>query len=66
MTRLDTSTHPSDPKPDDLALLIEVAMLYYEEGRTQAEIGRRVGTSRSTVSRLLQEGALSGRRADLG
>ena len=30
-------------------------MLYYEEGRTQAEIGRRVGTSRSTVSRLLQE-----------
>ena len=39
----------------DLPLLIEVAMLYYEEGQTQAEIGRHLGTSRSTVSRLLQE-----------
>lgn len=54
-TRADTLTKPNDSKPGDLALLIEVAMLYYEEGRTQAEIGRHIGTSRSTVSRLLQE-----------
>ena len=56
----NTPTKPDDPKSDDLALLIEVAMLYYEEGRTQAEIGRRVGTSRSTVSRLLQEARARG------
>ncbi len=50
----------TSPKPADLALLIEVALLYYEEGRTQAEIGRHIGTSRSTVSRLLQEARARG------
>ncbi len=55
MTRRD-----APPKPNDLALLIEVALLYYEEGRTQADIGRRIGTSRSTVSRLLQEARARG------
>jgi deoxyribonucleoside regulator len=36
-------------------LLAQVAHLYYEEDMTQDEIARRVGTSRSTVSRMLQE-----------
>jgi deoxyribonucleoside regulator len=36
-------------------LLIDVARLYYEQQLTQSEIGRRLNTSRSTVSRLLQE-----------
>jgi DNA-binding transcriptional regulator LsrR (DeoR family) len=37
------------------ARLAEVASLYYEDGFTQAEIADRIGTSRSTVSRLLDE-----------
>jgi deoxyribonucleoside regulator len=36
-------------------LLMQVAKLYYAEQLTQSEIGRRLNTSRSTVSRLLQE-----------
>ena len=36
-------------------LLEQVAAWYYEENRTQEEIARRLGLSRSTVSRLLQE-----------
>jgi DNA-binding transcriptional regulator LsrR (DeoR family) len=36
-------------------LLIQVAKLYYLDQLTQLEIGRRLNTSRSTVSRLLQE-----------
>ncbi len=36
-------------------LLMQVAKLYYMQQLTQAEIGRRLHTSRSTVSRLLQE-----------
>ncbi len=35
--------------------LMQVAKLYYFEQLTQAEIGRKLDTSRSTVSRLLQE-----------
>jgi DNA-binding transcriptional regulator LsrR (DeoR family) len=35
--------------------LMQVAKLYYFEQLTQAEIGRKLNTSRSTVSRLLQE-----------
>jgi deoxyribonucleoside regulator len=40
---------------DRTDLLTQVASLYYEENLTQAEVARRVNTSRSTVSRLLQE-----------
>ena len=40
---------------DDMSLLVEVAKLYYEEQLTQAQIGRQLQTSRSTVSRLLKE-----------
>jgi len=36
-------------------LLAQVASLYYEENMRQADIARRVGISRSTISRLLQE-----------
>ena len=34
--------------------LIEVARLYYEQGLTQTEIGRKLSLSRSTVSRMLR------------
>lgn len=40
---------------EDNELLCEVASLYYEHNLTQAEISSKVHTSRSTVSRLLQE-----------
>ena len=36
-------------------LLVQAARFYYEHNLTQAEIGRKLNTSRSTVSRLLQE-----------
>jgi DNA-binding transcriptional regulator LsrR (DeoR family) len=36
-------------------LLMQAAKLYYMQQLTQAEIGRQLNTSRSTVSRLLQE-----------
>ena len=36
---------------DDASLLVEVAKLYYEEQLTQAQIGRQLQTSRSTVFR---------------
>ena len=36
-------------------LLVQTAQLYYEEQLTQADIGRRLNVSRSTISRLLQE-----------
>ncbi len=42
-------------KDNERGLLIDVARLYYEQQLTQSEIGRRLNTSRSTVSRLLQE-----------
>ncbi|MEM6283781.1 MAG: sugar-binding transcriptional regulator, partial [Chloroflexota bacterium] len=35
--------------------LVAAAKMYYEQNLTQSEIGRRLNTSRSTVSRLLQE-----------
>jgi deoxyribonucleoside regulator len=41
-------------------LLVEAATLYYEEGLTQAEIGQRLATSRSTVSRLLRDARTQG------
>lgn len=41
-------------------LLAQVAKLYYEESLTQAEIARRIGISRSSISRLLQEGREKG------
>ncbi|MBP2653432.1 MAG: transcriptional regulator [Firmicutes bacterium] len=40
---------------EELELLSEVARLYYENNMTQNEIAKHIHTSRSTVSRLLQE-----------
>ncbi len=36
-------------------LLAEIATLYYKEKKTQSQIGRRLGYSRSAISRLLTE-----------
>jgi len=46
---------PGAIEHEDVDLLAEVARLYYEQQMTQADIGRRINVSRSTVSRLLQE-----------
>jgi DNA-binding transcriptional regulator LsrR (DeoR family) len=40
---------------EGIDLLCEVAKLYYEDNLTQSEISSKVHTSRSTISRLLQE-----------
>jgi deoxyribonucleoside regulator len=40
---------------EELDLLSEVARMYYENNLTQSEIAKQIHTSRSTVSRLLQE-----------
>lgn len=40
---------------DELELLSEVAKMYYVQNLTQNEIAKEIHTSRSTVSRLLQE-----------
>jgi deoxyribonucleoside regulator len=45
---------------DQEELLVQVARYYYEQNLTQAEISRRVNTSRSTVSRLLQQALENG------
>ena len=39
----------------DKSLLVEVARLYYEDELNQQEIASRVGTSRPSISRLLQQ-----------
>lgn len=41
-------------------LLAHVASMYYEDNLTQDEIARRIDTSRSTVSRMLQEAREAG------
>jgi len=51
MTKLDV---------EELNFLLTVADLYYEQGLTQAEIGRKLETSRSTISRALQEAKRQG------
>jgi deoxyribonucleoside regulator len=60
-------TAPDDAPDDALVtadqerdLMIEAATLYYEEELTQAEIGKRLATSRSTVSRLLRDARAQG------
>ncbi|MBI5304710.1 MAG: sugar-binding transcriptional regulator [Chloroflexi bacterium] len=45
---------------DQEELLVHVARYYYAQHLTQAEIGRRINASRSTVSRLLQQALDSG------
>ncbi len=43
------------PDDDRLEFLAQVAAWYFEDGLDQSDIGRRIGRSRSMVSRLLQE-----------
>jgi deoxyribonucleoside regulator len=45
---------------DRAELLAQIASLYYEDDLTQGEIARRIRTSRSTVSRMLQEAREAG------
>ena len=45
---------------DRTELLAQVAHLYYEDDLNQDQIARRIGTSRSTVSRMLQEAREAG------
>ncbi len=56
----DVSAPHHGPTEQERDLLAEVATLYYEEDLTQAEIGQRLRTSRSTVSRLLREARTQG------
>ena len=44
----------------DIQTLVQAAQLYYEQQLTQADIGRQLNISRSTVSRLLQDARESG------
>ena len=48
------------PMTDRTELLAQVASLYYEDALTQDEIARRIGTSRSTISRMLQDAREAG------
>lgn len=42
-------------KNNDVERIAEVARLYYKEGKSQAEIGKLLGVSHSTISRILKE-----------
>lgn len=53
--RRRTSSVGENTLVDSDELLLEVATLYYEQRLTQEEIAQRVGTSRSTVSRMLED-----------
>jgi DNA-binding transcriptional regulator LsrR (DeoR family) len=44
----------------DVALMVQVSRLYYEQGRTQEEIARSTGLSRPTVSRTLDRAKRAG------
>lgn len=46
--------------PFPAALLYRAARMYWEEDATQAEVARRLGTSRASVSRLLSEARRQG------
>jgi DNA-binding transcriptional regulator LsrR (DeoR family) len=48
------------PAPRDPALLLRAAHHYYAEQKSQAEIARTMGTSRSNVSRMLAEAQRQG------
>lgn len=48
------------PLSEDQFLLAEVAQLYYVRDFTQEQIARRIGTSRSNVSRMLKEARKQG------
>ena len=41
-------------------LLADIAEMYYQEGKTQAEISTKVGMTRSAISRMLTEARQKG------
>jgi DNA-binding transcriptional regulator LsrR (DeoR family) len=41
------------PAPRDRAALIKAARMYFLDGRSQDDVARALGTSRSNVSRML-------------
>ena len=51
----ESSTNAKAAPADVEQMLIDVAILYYEQQLTQEEISKRIGTSRSTISRMLDE-----------
>lgn len=51
-------THPK--LEDSMEQMTRAAWLYYERGLTQEAVAHRLGTSRSTVSRLLSQARISG------
>ena len=53
MTKLRRETHTT--LSDAAALRIRAAWLYYNEGLTQKDVADRLGISRSTVIRMLEE-----------
>lgn len=48
------------PAPRDPSTLLAAARLYYVHNRSQAEVARELGTSRSNVSRMLSEAQRQG------
>ncbi len=48
------------PAPRDPSTLLAAARLYYQANRSQAEVARELGTSRSNVSRMLTEAQRQG------
>jgi DNA-binding transcriptional regulator LsrR (DeoR family) len=48
------------PAPRDPGVLLAAARLYYVDGRSQAEVAKDLGTSRSNVSRMLTEAQRQG------
>lgn len=48
------------PQPRDQAVLVAAATMYYLENRSQAEIARKLGVSRSNVSRILADARRAG------
>lgn len=43
------------PAPRESAVVVRAARLYYEQDRSQAEVARELGLSRSNVSRILRQ-----------
>jgi deoxyribonucleoside regulator len=60
MADISRGKRPQLPEPRRDDLIAEVATLYYRSRLDQEEIARRVGVSRSTVSRMLSEALETG------
>ena len=48
------------PAPRDRAALIKAARMYFLDGRSQDDVARALGTSRSNVSRILSAARAQG------